>query len=581
MPEAYTNFLAQARAAAQTLEEPELLELIAAAEEHHQRSTLSLLIVGLPGSGRATLANVLLGQPKLLPSSPIPKAPIPFEVHGAENTRIEVVSTDASRTSLSPENLRPFLTGPTTQASKYQQVEIQAQSELLKSATLRVESISNGRSPARWKELLAGTDYVFVVLKAVALLSEEERTFVSEVLRPFGLERVAIIINQIDLIDQEERASLVERVRTFLGPFESQPTIIEFSALQASRSEEEEAEQPYEKMMQRARNDLIAQQHRLRAETRRQSAVTCLAALEDIATRQRALAATSEDELKTLLKRIETQQNWLPSRVERVQQRLETFTNTLLREEVLREVEGFSAALREQLASEVLPIRDITKIRRYLPGYIEALWGEFFRQQQEKIRGKLAEEMQQVSQMIEADFRALLGEQQGALQNGADGFDPTPARLRALLLPSRGSHTMGNFATGLQVLGLILLVSYFSFGLAAIGLGQAIRLIFKKQGEQADKQAVLGSASKAIQELEGQIKKQITSRFETLTAESKKAVADVYTQELERIRGLLENALARREHLASRLGQLDTLMEQTIPALRALLRKVQAEEGAA
>jgi hypothetical protein len=581
MPETYTSFLEQARAAAQTLEEPELLELIAATGQHYQRATLSLLVVGLPGSGRASFANVLLGQPRLLPSSPIPKAPIPFEVHGAETTRIEVVSADATRTSLSPENLRPFLTGPTTQAGKYQRVEIKAQSDLLKAATLRVESIGGGHTPERWREILAGTDYAFLVLKAIALLSEEERAFVRDVLRPFGLERVAIVINQIDLIDQEERPSLVERVRTFLGPFESQPTIIEFSALQASRSAEEAAELPYEQMMQRARNDLIAQQHRLRAETRRQSAETCLAALEDAATRQRALAATSEDELKTLLKRIETQQSWLPSRVERMQQRIETFTNTLLREEVLREVEGFSASLREQLPGEVLPIQNITRIRRYLPGYIEALWGEFFRQQQEAIRSKLADEMKQVSQMIEADFRALLGEQQGALQESANGFDPMPARLRALLLPSRGSHTMGSVATGLQVLGLIFLVPYFSFGLAAIGIGQAIRLIFKKQGEQADKQAILGSANKAIQELEVQIKQQITSRFETLTAEYKKAVAEVYTQELERIRGLLENALARREGLASRLGQLDTLMEQTIPALRLLLGQAQAAEGAA
>lgn len=579
MPETYTTFLEQARAAAQTLEEPELLELIAAAEKHHQRTTLSLLVVGLPGSGRSSLANILLGQPRLLPSSPIPKAPIPFEVQGAETSRIEVVGADATRTSLSPENLRPFLTGPTTQASKYERVEIKAQSELLKSATLRVESIG-ARSPARWKELLAGTDYVFLVLKAVALLSEEERAFISDVLHPFGLERVAIVINQIDLIDQEERASLVERVRTFLGPFESQPTVIEFSALHASPSEEEPQVHPYEQMMQRARNDLIAQQHRLRAETQRQSAQTCLAVLEDVATRQRALAATSEDELKGLLKRIETQQGWLPSRVERVQQHIETFANTLLREEVLREVEGFSASLRGQLADEVLPIQDITRIRRYLPGYIEALWAEFFRKQQEVVRSKLADEMKQVSQMIEADFRALLGEQQSALEDGSS-FDATPARLRALLLPSRGSHAMGNFATGLQVLGFILLVPYFTFGLAAIGIGQAIRLLFKKQGEQADKQAILNSANRAIQELEGQVKKQVTHRFETTTAEYKKAVATVYTQELERIRGLLENALARRERLASRMGQLDTVMEQTIPTLRTLLGKVQAAEGAA
>jgi hypothetical protein len=582
MPETYTTFLTQARAAAQMLDEPELLELIAAAEAHQQRTTLRLLIVGLPGSGRFSLANVLLGQARLLPSSPIPKAPIPVEVQAGETARIEVIGADAARTSLSPENLRPFLTDAATQAAKYQQVEIKAQSDLLKSATLRVESIGGGRTPIGWREILADTDYVFLVLKAVALLSEEERAFVSEVLRPFGLERVAIVVNQIDLIEQDERASLVERVRTFLGPFESQPTIIEFSALQASRSNgDDESEHPYERMMNRARSDLIAQQHLLRAETQRHSAQTCLEALEEAATRQRALSVTSEEELKGLLKRIETQKNWLPSRVERVQQRLDTFTNTLLREQFLREVEGFSAALKEQLPSEVQPIHDLTRIRRYLPGYIEALWGEFFRAQQEAIRSKLADEMRQVAQMIEDDFRALLGEHQGALAGGADGFDPTPARLRTLLLPRRGKNQMGSLATGLQVAGLILLVPYFTIGLAAIGIGQAIRMIFKKQGDQADKQAVLESANRAITELEGQVKKQVIKRFEALTADYKKAVADVYTQELERIRGLLEDALARRERLASKQGQLDTLLEQTIPALRDLLRKAQAAEDAA
>ncbi len=581
MPEPIASFLAQIREAAQTLEEAELLDLIAAVEEHTNQPTLRFLIVGLTGSGRSSLVNALLGQPKLLPTSPIPKAPIPIQVAYGETLSAELHRQHGGKTSLPPETLRSFLTSPTTHADHYSALEIKAPADLLKNTSFRLESIGATRTPAEWKELLAGADYLFLTLKAVALLSEEERAFIRDVLHEtFGLERVTIVINQIDLIDQEEQPELVERVRTFLGPFESQPPIISFSATQSHQAEDTEggsADSGYEAMMSLVKNDLGNQHQTLHATSLHQGAELCLAALEEAATRQQALLMTNEADLKALLGKIEAQQQWLPARVERIQQRVETFINTMLRGHFLQEIEGFSAALQQQLPLELAPTQDMTTLKRYLPGYIETLWTEFFNAQQDAVRSKLAEEMKLINHLIEEDFRELLEGQRANLQ-GTDAFDPSPAQLKTLLMPRRGKHAMGTVATGVQVAGLFLLLPSLTMGLAAIGIGQAIRMIFKKQTDAADKQAIIASAGKAIQELEAQIKKQVSARFDTLSQEIKKAVAERYTQELASIQQMLEESLTWRQNLSTKQEQLTMLLEKTIPALHKLLNQI---EGAA
>jgi hypothetical protein len=587
MPETIASFLTQLRAAAETLEEPGLLDLIAAVQEHSSQSTLRILVVGLTGSGRCSLVNALLGQPGLLPTSPIPKSPIPIEVGYGKTLSIALDGRDGKATTLSPANLRAFLTSPDTQASQYRLLEVRTPADLLKTIRFRLESIGANRSAGEWKELLAGIDHVFLTLKATALLSEEERAFVQEVLHAsFGLERVTLVINQIDLVDQEERPELIERARTFLGPFESQPAIISFSAARSNRgeaTETDDSDSGYEAMQRLVRNDLADHRQTLHAASLRQGAALGLASLEEAAARQQGLLMTSETDLQALLGKIETQQQWLPSRVERVQQRVETFLNTMLKAQFLHEIEGFSAAVQQQLPGELAPIQNITTLKRYLPGYIEALWTEFFTSQLDAIRSKLAAEMKLINHLIEEDFRELLEGGRVTLQEGAGEFDPTPARLKTLLMPRRGKHTMGTVATGVQVAGLILLLPPLGgllLGLAAIGIGQAIRMIFQKEADAADRQAMIASAVRATQELEGQMKKQVAARFDAITQEMKQAVADHYAQELARIQQVLEESLAWRQNLTAKQEQLTTLLEKTLPALRRSLEQLEDAEGA-
>src|SRR5690242_11923616 len=112
MPETVASFLERVHNAAHLLEEQELLDLIAAAQAHTEVSTLRILIVGAAGSGRCSLANALLGQPRLLPTSPVPKAPVPFEVSYAETVSAELVAKDGSKKTFAPDRLRAVLTSP-------------------------------------------------------------------------------------------------------------------------------------------------------------------------------------------------------------------------------------------------------------------------------------------------------------------------------------------------------------------------------------------------------------------------------------------------------------------------------------
>jgi hypothetical protein len=96
--------------------------------------------------------------------------------------------------------LRSSLIGPA--ARNLVAVNIHAPSELLKTCDLRIAALDGARSPEAWRGLLAATDFVILVLRAPALLGLVEREFVREHLVPFGLHRIAIVINQIDLVDE-------------------------------------------------------------------------------------------------------------------------------------------------------------------------------------------------------------------------------------------------------------------------------------------------------------------------------------------------------------------------------------------
>jgi hypothetical protein len=550
-------------------------------------SRLRLLIVGAPGSGRFSLANVLLNRRGLLPASPIPRSPVSVHVRYGEGTTVEGVGSDGIVSLIAPENLRQFLTAPDSNAESYQQLHITTDSDILRNSNLRIESIGARRSASEWKEMLAGSDFTLLVLNALALLSEQEKRFIRDLLQPgFGLERVAIIINQMDLVAEDERASITELVRMFLGAFERQPSIIEFSAAQAIAGMDDRGggaippSSGYDTLLRLVRDDLLGRHRALRTAAMQQAATLCLNELESAVQRHLALLGSNEADLKQMLGQLDPQSEWLKSRTERAQHRIDAFVNTLLKEQCLRDIEAFSASLREQLPGEVMSVGKVEDIKRHLPGYIEAVWGEFFTYLMPPLRNQLFDEMLQVSDSAAADVRELLGTQAVPFQEALHSFAPIPSSMKAFLMPARGHHPAGSTATWMQVGGLALLIPLPQISLALLGVGQAVRMLFQRDIAAADKRAIIGSVTSATYELERQIKQQVESHFHALAQELKQTVASLYEQGIASIRTSLEASIAQHGDVAGQQQQVEHLAETTIPELRQMLERLTGGKAA-
>lgn len=574
MAQTIQSFLSQLKDTARVLDKSETIDLITTVENQVNSSKLRFLILGNTGSGRSSVTNVILGQSELLPVSPIPKAAIPVTINYGNTLSIELAAKNGLKRSVSTEQLRTILTSFNTDATEYENIEIQTDSDLLKTCSFRIETITSKRKDIEWKEILATTDYIILVLKAVAILSESEKKFIRDVIVPhFGLERLVILMNKIDLVPNDEKSSVSELVNRFLGSFESQPILINFSAA-IDESSEKILNSGYESIMNLLKSDLLQNSDRVKLATIRQAVEICIAEVEQRAIRQSTLFSTDETELKQLLNKINFQKQSLQERIHKVHNKVEVFINSLIKEKLFREIENFRFSLQEQLSDEVMAIKDIKVIKKHLPGYLEALWLEFFNIQKAKMTSQITEETKRINKIIKEDLIELTDDTNNSFQKSLNSFEAASVNMNNFLMPKRGTSGIGMFSTGLELAGLFMFAASPPVGLAYIGAGAITRIISKKSINTSEKQAIVESAMNTIKELEAQIKKQIDQNFSELTDKFKSAITDLYSQEIVQIRNELEQHLKEKQTLSSKKEDLNRLTSDTIPEFRKQFNQI-------
>ncbi len=434
-----------------------------------------------------------------------------------------------------------------------------------------------------WLALLAAADYTIMVLNATALLSQQERWFLSELLHGhYGLQRVALVINQMDLIPEEERASISDLVRAFLGPLHNQPAMVEFSAARARAglaSGEMPADCGFEELSYLVAGDLIASTLALRTTAAVRGAGLILAALSEAVARQQALLSLDQEHLQERLSLLDVNSQRMQALIARAQSRLTLFVATLLKEQMLREIEAFGRTLKEQLPAEIMAIEDIARIKRHLPGYLEKLWMAFFDRQLPMARARLAEEVQHIHEIIAEDLQEILGVDTPSLTPLLAEFDPRPARALAVLAPKRGKQAAPLAASVLQTGGLVIwLTGGGLLGIAALGIGQIVRMVSKKSVAESNRQALIASAIESLPELERRIQDQVEAGYTQLVEELQGAVTELYAGRIAEMRTLLEKSAQQRQTLDARRDQLESLVRVTVPELRELLSHLSPEE---
>ena len=144
--------------------------------------------------------------------------------------------------------------------------------------------------------------------------------------------------------------------------------------------------------------------------------------------------------------------------------------------------------------------------------------------------------MELIEENAQGDLQELVKDRNVNLQTLVGNFDPTPANMRNFLMPKRGENPVGSLASGLQLGGLLLLIPNLPLGLAAIGLGQATRILGKQEIETSDKKAIAAAAIESAKELEKQIKQQVDEQFAQLTEQLKTGIQDLYEDRIAQIR---------------------------------------------
>jgi hypothetical protein len=565
-----TSMLEEIADIAGILDRPHMLEIIEGVLEHKRAAKLQLLVVGSVGSGRSTLANILLRRPDLLPESPIPKPPVGIEVQHGERISAIRVGADDSRTALPAGRLRAVLTEP--DGGHGEHVVVQAPSDLLEMCDLRIESLEAGLSSSGWRAVLGSTDYVILLLNGTALLSNAERQFVRDRLATeVGLERVALVVTHMDLVPEDERDSILGLLTTFLGPFQSQPAILGLSLRDIARGGPDAA--GYDALMT-LMNDLLEQRAPIREAAMQQMLAALLDEVESAATEIEALYSLEEEDVRRVQEGIVSQRAWLERRIERVQGRIEAFVDTLLKEQLLRQIEGFGEAVRTRLPQEIDSVDDLAVIRRHLPGYLETVWTEYLRGRMIAVRTELVEEEARLNAMIEADLSELLSGA-GQITDGMKrDFETDPLALHVFIMPKRGKHRATNIVRGLSLNGLFMLFVAPQLGIISLAASQVIQRIYKGDISTADRQAVIASAAPASRELEREIKRRIAEQFATLTERLKDDASSAYRQGVEQIAEMLDERAKHQQDLEARRTEIRAVVRERLPRLRALSQQM-------
>jgi hypothetical protein len=561
------ELLAKIEAVAAALDDGEVLQAITAIREHNQAPKLQLAIVGSTGSGRSSLVNALLHKPDFLPQSPIPKAAVGIRVRHGERTSITRLGSDGSQAAFPVDRLRALLMD--SKDTGMQCVEIQVDSDLLELCDLRIEPLEANRGAGEWKALLGAFDYVILVLNSGALLSDAEKRFTRDVLaQDVGLERVAILINKMDLIPKDEQSSIVELVRTFLGPFESQPAILDLSIRDTLADKSGAAA---ESGLQTLLEDLLEQRIPLRSGAVGQSLGVMISALENTAARLDRLYSMEESDVKQALDTIASRQEWLQERINRVQRRVQAFVETVLKEGLLREVEKFGDEFRGAIPGQIQSVEDLTTIRRYLPGYIETVWGDFLGAQMNRVRRETDSEAATVSRMIEDDLEELLAEAGKGWSGPTADLGPDPHAFHVFVMPRRGKHSVTNVTRALSLQGFLIMWFSPAMGIASLAASQVLQHIYRKELREADREAIITSAVAASRELEREVKRRINQQFATTSADLKDEIAGVYREAVKEITGRLEERVSHREDIGKRRDEVKAIAAERLPGLRAMM----------
>ena len=180
---------------------------IAACRDRLNADRLRLLVVGEFNRGKSTFVNALVGCP-LLPTRMVPTTAVLTVVRGGVQPACKVVFRDGTTQALSLPNLKinhfldEYLTATNADANRIKEVQIRIPGRLQSLDadivdTPGVNDIDVMREEVTFQHL-KHADAVIVILDAQQPVSQSEREFLSNHVKPSDVSKMLFVLNRID-----------------------------------------------------------------------------------------------------------------------------------------------------------------------------------------------------------------------------------------------------------------------------------------------------------------------------------------------------------------------------------------------
>ncbi|PZS10767.1 MAG: hypothetical protein DLM70_00285, partial [Chloroflexi bacterium] len=369
------------------------------------------------------------------------------------------------------------------------------------------------------------------------------------------------------------RSSLVDLVRTFLGPYQSQPAIIELAARDASFEDPPAVTLGHESLATLL-HDILEQRIPLRSTAIRRALNSSLSELKLAASRSDALYALADSDLHQIRETLASQQTHLDGRITRTQARVEAFVQTLLKEQLLRRIEGFGKAFHARLPREIESVDDAAMVRRHVSGYIETVWGEFLRGQMLATRADLADEETRINEIIGTDIESLLENVAREKVDRLHSLGPDAPAFHVFVMPSRGKHRAATVARGLSLNGFLMLFVAPPIGVISLAASQLLQRAYQGNIRQAERDAMVASAVAASRELEREIKTRVDHQFSDLSDQLQDDVVAAYRQGVDQIVGMLDERAAHHNELSAKREEITGILRERLPRLEATVERI-------
>jgi hypothetical protein len=407
------------------------------------------------------------------------------------------------------------------------------------------------------------SDYVIFVLKAPVLLSQDEKLFIKNTLiNYFNLDKIIFLISQIDLIDNDEISSISSYVRTFLSELSTETSIIPYSILK-------------DRDMIHTIIDEKFLQHlgKIKHENFLDCISICIDTLEAEINRQLKIKKISEEAMLKVLNEIDAKASWFNSRIERIKNKIEAFINTIIKEDLLRDVEGFNNVLKDSLPLEIDSIDSLELIKKFLPLYIGNLWKEFFEIKSIKINENINTELSSIKKEIQDDFIKFFDDSQIDIDEMLSSININKEGIITNINPNRNINIADKIATGFGMLGLGLVFFNLPLAIVSLGSGHLLRKVFQNSIKESDKTAIKETLNNSLNDLLSSIEDSLHQSFNEYSKKLKDEVCNIYLNGINTLKTEFQENVKNYDIIKKNTDAYEKILFENIPALRSSLKE--------